>query len=434
MKKVVLAVLALAALWLPAEALAHASLREAKPGFRQRVERSPAAVSLLFDQGVQIVGARIDVVDDAGRTVAFAVRRTPDTRVLIAPLRHLSRGAYTVRWRALSADGHVVAGVYTFGVRVDAPPPTQAYGAQGPTPTEDALRWLYFASLALLLGALAFRLLVLPRDLPARVERRFWWIAGVGVVANLEIGIGAFLLRADNVLQLPFQELLYGDLSPLASGTLFGTAFVAMTLGFAFVAAFLYLCWLFERHWLLWPAFGLSLALASGLSLSGHSSADAWRVQAADWVHLTAASMWAGGLVVLAVGVWPVAPELRRTAFLRFSRLATALIAVLLAAGVYLSIERLPVFSDLWQAEYGRVLLVKLVLVGVALTWGAFHHFVARPALERGEGGVLAKLPRSLVGESMVGMALLLVAAVLVNSDPPPPGGASPSQVASVPR
>ena len=114
-----------------------------------------------------------------------------------------------------------------------------------------------------------------------------------------------------------------------------------MTLGFALVAALVFLAWLTDRGRLLWPAFALALGFASGLSLSGHSAADAgssWLSQLADWVHLSAASLWVGGLVQLAFVVWPLEPELRRAAFLRFSRLATVLIVVLLAAGTYLSI------------------------------------------------------------------------------------------------
>jgi copper transport protein len=96
------------------------------------------------------------------------------------------------------------------------------------------------------------------------------------------------------------------------------------------------------------------------------------------------------------------------------------LVALLLGAGVYLSVIRLPRVSDLWTTGYGHVLLVKLSLVAVALLWGAVHHFVARPRLERGPSPTLmARLPRSLLGESAVGMAVLLAAAVLVNSKPP---------------
>ena len=195
-----------------------------------------------------------------------------------------------------------------------------------------------------------------------------------------------------------------------------------MTLGFALVSAFLFLAWLTDRTVLLWPAFLLAIGFASGLSLSGHSAVDSgssWLSELADWAHLTAASLWVGGLVQLAFVIWPLAPGLRRGAFLGFSKLATVLIAVLLSAGIYLSVLRLPQLSDLWTAGYGQVLLVKLALVSLALLWGAAHHFLVRPALERG-APLFAGLPRSLIGESAVGMAILLAAAVLVESKPPP--------------
>jgi putative copper export protein len=105
---------------------------------------------------------------------------------------------------------------------------------------------------------------------------------------------------------------------------------------------------------------------------------------------------------------------------MRFSRLATVLIALVLAAGIYLSIVRLPHLADLWSQGYGQVLLVKIGLVCFALLWGAFHHFAVRPALERADDGFLSRIGRSLVGESLVGVAVLLVAAVLVDSRPPP--------------
>jgi putative copper export protein len=106
--------------------------------------------------------------------------------------------------------------------------------------------------------------------------------------------------------------------------------------------------------------------------------------------------------------------------FMRFSQMATVLIALVLGAGTYLGIVRLPHLHDLWSQNYGRVLLVKLGLVGFALLWGAFHKFVIGPALERADDGFLSRIGRSLVGESLVGVAVLLAAAVLVDSKPPP--------------
>ncbi|HEX6700369.1 MAG TPA: copper resistance protein CopC [Gaiellaceae bacterium] len=424
MRRLVVVAAALAALALPAPAFAHATLDHTSPGFRQRLERTPTQVRLEFDQGVKVFRNSIEVLDANGKLYSGAARSAgPAKQVVTAPVRRLPKGFYTVRWHAMSADGHVVAGVYTFGVRHAAPPPTESYGASGPTRTEHVVRWAYFVALALLLGGLAFRLLIVRGPLPRRAERRFYALTGIGAVGVLEVGIVAFLLRAEDALQLPFGQLLYGDLSPIAGGTRFGTAFIAMTLGFALVSAFLYLAWLTERTILLWPALLLGLGFASGLSLSGHSAADAGSSglsELADWLHLSAATIWIGGLVQLSAVVWPTAPELRRTAFLRFSRLATVLVAVLVAAGVYLSILRLPHVHDLWSEGYGRVLLVKLGLVCVALAWGGLHKLVAVPAVERGDGRILARLPRSLAGESAVAMAVLLAAAVLVDSKPPP--------------
>jgi putative copper export protein len=249
------------------------------------------------------------------------------------------------------------------------------------------------------------------------------------------VGIAAFILRAEDALQLPFVDLMYGDLSPFANKTRFGVAFVAMTLGFALVAAIVFLSWLLDAPRLLWPAFAVALGFASGLSLSGHSAVEpnsTWFSQVADFLHLAAASLWAGGLVTLALAVWPLAPELRKTAFLGFSRLATALVGVLVVAGTYLTILRLPAVHDLWTAGYGHVLLVKLGVVCVALNWGAAHHFLVRPRLERGDAPL--GLRRSLVGEMSVAFAVLLAAAVLVNSAPPPRPASDTSQLRAVTR
>jgi copper transport protein len=419
------ALVALLALVFPSVAWAHATLEDTWPSLRGRVESTPKTVRLNFDQSVKPLANSIVVYSAGGRVVSGAARNGTSAHDVVVPLRQLPKGPYTVRWHVISGDGHVVSGVFTFGVRYPAPPPTDAYGSSGPTTSEHVVRWLYFVALALLVGGIGSRLIVVRGPLPARAERRFYLLTGIGAVATLEVGVVAFLLRAEDALQLPFGRFLYGDLSPVAGGTKFGEAFIAMTLGFAFVTAFLFLAWLTDRVVLLWPAFLLGLLFASGLSLSGHSAADvgsSWKSELADWVHLSAACLWIGGLVQLALVVLPLAPELRRRAFLRFSRLATVLIALLLAAGIYLSILRLPHLHDLWSTGYGRVLLVKLGLVALALAWGGLHRLIAVPEVARGRGdggGLFARLPRSVLGESLAGTAVLLAAAVLVDSKPP---------------
>jgi copper transport protein len=416
-----LVVTLLAALALPAVASAHATLRFTTPRFGTELQRGPGTIRLHFDQSVTLLPNAVRVLNGVGKDFAGPAR--VEGGDVVTTVRPLKLGAYTVRWRAVSADSHVVSGVWTFGVRVPAPAITAAYGAGGPTTQEHVVRWLWFLGLALTIGALGLRLIVLRGlAIPRPLERKIAVVAGAGTVVALQAGIGAFSLRSEDALQLPFGRFLYGDLSPMAQ-TRFGRAFVAMTLAFALVLALVYLAWLLDRVEPLVPAFAIALVFVGGLSVSGHDAVDpgsSWKTELADWVHIGAASLWVGGLATMAGLVWFGAPELRRTMFVRFSQMATVSIALVLGAGTYLAIVRLPHLHDLWSTGYGRVLLVKLGLVNFALLWGAFHKFVVLPALQRADVGFLTRIGRSLLGESLVGACVLLVAAVLVDSKPPP--------------
>jgi methionine-rich copper-binding protein CopC len=217
------------ALAFPAGASAHATLRFTTPAFGTELQRGPAQIGLHFDQQVKVLPGSIKVLNGVGKQFALPARI--EGRTVVADVRPLKLGAYTVRWRAISADSHVVSGVWTFGVRVPAPAVANAYGAGGPTTTEHLVRWLWFLGLALTIGALGLRVICL-RGLavPRALERRIVVAAGLGAVVSLHAGIAAFSLRAEDALQLPFGQFLYGDLSPMAA-TRFGKAFVVMTLG-----------------------------------------------------------------------------------------------------------------------------------------------------------------------------------------------------------
>ena len=421
MKRVLLAALAVA-LILPGAAAAHATLKSATPAEQGTVGEVPRQIELVFDQSVAAPPDAIVVLAADGRRVSGPVSLSHRGTVLRAPVAGLTAGeAYTVRWRELSADGHIGTGVFTFGIGVEPPPPTEAVGASGMTWRDAAARWALFASLALLVGVVGIRLLVLPKVVDPRVERRVHLLGTLGAVAAVNAGILGFVVRSANALQVSGVDLLYADLSPFAESTRFGTAFLVTTLGFGACLTILAVAWVLDRPALRWPAFLLAVALVWSYPLSGHQATEPNASvvgQVADWVHLVAALLWVGGVLTLSVVVWPLAPDLRRAAFLRFSRIAIGLVAVLVAAGTVVSIERLPAVSDLWQTSYGHTLLVKLGLVLVALAWGGIHHTLVRPRLERGESP--PGIGRSLLGESLVAMAVLLAAAVLVNGAPPP--------------
>lgn len=412
---------AVAALVAPSSAFGHVILEGAEPETQSRVESPPREIRLRFNQPVTASRGSIEVLAPDGTVLSGTAATAERGYVVVAPVWQLASGAgYTVRWRVLGDDGHAPAGVFTFGVGVAAPPPTEAAGSSGTTWRDDAARWALFVALALLIGPLVVRLAVLRGPVPARAERGFHLLGVVAAFLVIDVGIVSFVLRASNALQLPIADLLYGDLQPFAEKTRFGIAFLAMTLGFGIVAAVLLLSWILDCPQLRWPALLLSLALVSGLSLSGHQATEpgtTWLAQAADWLHLVAACVWVGGLAALAFVVWPLGTTVRRDAFLGFARLAIVLVGAMVLAGAYLALVRLPELSDLWETQYGRFLLLKLAIVAVALAWGAVHHLVVRPRLEA--GGEPNVRP-SLVGEAAVALTVLLAAAILTNVAPPP--------------
>ena len=118
-----LIVAALVVLAVPPGAFAHASVRATSPAYRQRVERSPQIVSVRFDQVVKAFPNSVLVLSSNGKVLSGTIRNSADPHVIAAPVKPLRRGAYTVRWHAMSSDGHVVSGVWTFGVRAAAGDP-----------------------------------------------------------------------------------------------------------------------------------------------------------------------------------------------------------------------------------------------------------------------------------------------------------------------
>ena len=428
---VVLAVAA-AALILPGSALAHVVLISSEPITQSRVDTPPTEIRLRFSQAVTITSNAVEVLAPDGTVLSGTARTEDDGYVVVAPVSRLVDGkGYTVRWRVIGEDGHSPAGVFTFGVGVAAPPPTEAVGASGTTWRDDVARWALFGALALLIGPLVVRLLILRGAVPSVLETRFHLVSVVAAFLVIDVGIVAFVLRASNALQLPIADLPYGDLQPFAEKTRFGVAFLVMTFGFGIIAALLLVGWVFDRLELRGPALAIAVVLASGLSLSGHQATEpnaSWLAELADWLHLVAASVWVGGVAALAFFVWPLAPSLRREAFLGFARLAVLVVAVMVLAGAYLALVRLPELNDLWETVYGRLLLMKVAIVGLALVWGAVHHFVVRPRLEAGEE---PDVHPSLVGEAIVAFSVLLAAAILTNVAPPPVDSAAPTTARS---
>ena len=94
----------IAALVLPAQAFAHATLERTAPRFEQRLNAAPRVVTLSFDQYVENLPHAIRLYSTRGELPVPRIQNKG--RKLIATVPRLRAGAYTVRWHALSGDGH----------------------------------------------------------------------------------------------------------------------------------------------------------------------------------------------------------------------------------------------------------------------------------------------------------------------------------------
>jgi len=120
----------------------------------------------------------------------------------------------------------------------------------------------------------------------------------------------------------------------------------------------------------------------------GHTVTKGWRPLTAlvDLIHVTAAAVWVGGVVMLAGLHWTrrvrddTASRVERVS--SFSGLASVALASVAVAGIILTATILDAFGDLFSTQWGRVLLAKVVLVIVAASAGAYNHFRLLPLMK----------------------------------------------------
>ena len=424
------------ALWLlPAQpASAHAYLTESNPADASALSQAPRQLSLGFSESIVLGASSLELVDGDGkpftpthlRILASVPKSGAEQPVsLLADLPPLPPNAYRLSWQTLSRDDlHRTNGVIAFGIRQQV----RAAGQTEPTPrpSEAALRWVLFAGFALGVGGLLAHRLY--RDvgsaaaLPRRASRLALLGCGVSVTTAVlllitqvhsagasvsevlsgrygigwlarQIGLLTLMVIAARISRPPRRagRAVASLTSPGASLTMPGASLTA-------------------------PAAAGVVAVATGNALVGHGGAGGVIRVAADAAHLAGAAVWFGGLACLLLAGLPALriPAGRATvvsAFIAFGRPAAISAAALVASGVYLVSGVAASADALLQTLYGRVLLLKVGLVGLALLLGLANHRYLRR-------GSASRVVRTIVGEASVGLVIFALAAVLTSSQP----------------
>lgn len=111
--------IALGLVLLPAAAEGHAFLVKSSPARRAVLAHPPARVELWFNERLEPAYSSVTVTNAAGTRVDLRdVTVGPDDpRRLAVSLPPLPPGRYTVGFRVLSVDGHVVEASFPFTVK-----------------------------------------------------------------------------------------------------------------------------------------------------------------------------------------------------------------------------------------------------------------------------------------------------------------------------
>ena len=123
LKRVVIGVAMLMAMCVhAAPALAHSMLVKAEPPRRAVLAKTPTQVKLWFNEELEGEYASLVVLDAEKHPVTeIKPQLTPDDpKSIVLPLPELMPGKYSVKFRVLSVDGHVVESSFDFTVKSKA--------------------------------------------------------------------------------------------------------------------------------------------------------------------------------------------------------------------------------------------------------------------------------------------------------------------------
>ena len=106
-------------LCMPTSAWPHAKLVKSVPASRAVLSQTPAQVQLWFSERLEARFCQVSLWNAAGQRVEIGdIQVDPaEPNKLSVGLPALATGIYTVKYRVLSVDSHIVENQFTFTVR-----------------------------------------------------------------------------------------------------------------------------------------------------------------------------------------------------------------------------------------------------------------------------------------------------------------------------
>ena len=137
-KLVILFALFLPGLAWPMTASAHTSLITQQPVGNSVIQELPPEISLTFDESLIVIGNanRITVLDPMGNEISIGETKVLNNVVSRSVTSSDMPGKYSVTYRVVSEDGHVVSATYQFTLQSNSKSPV---AATEPAPATSSL-------------------------------------------------------------------------------------------------------------------------------------------------------------------------------------------------------------------------------------------------------------------------------------------------------
>lgn len=451
---------ALAILATPLLLFAHARLIRSTPAANAKLDAPPSNLTLWFSEQPELRFTSIQLVDSGGSSVSLgAVSKVPgETSAIAIPVSgQMTRGRYTVVWRTAAADGHASSGRFTFTVlnaAATAPvtaTPTPAPLVQTPAPQppaaqspetgansviqvapiatfSTAVRWAELVSVITMIGAIIFRLVVLPganwsdaltTEAGERARRLAQAALILFVIATLMRVVAQSMLVPEEV-----GSRLTAVLTVVRE-TRWGHGWAVGAAGAIVVLTGLVIARRATSGWTI-AAIGI-VAVCTGDALTGHSGASRHLALAVatDITHYLGAGGWIGGLVAVVLSGLPSLrvvddgerPQAGFQLMRAYHGAAVECVALVIISAIVAAWLRLSSLGQLRTTLYGGLLLLKTTLVCIILLFGWYHS--RKVVSPQWDADTKFRFQRTATMELIVSALVLAVTAALVSTPLP---------------
>jgi putative copper resistance protein D len=307
-------------------------------------------------------------------------------------------------------------------------------------------RTIHFAATMLVAGVVLFAVFIAAPAwrgaagngaVAIKVRAQLAAIAWIGLALAAFSGAAWLVLTAAAMSDLSAAQV-FGDgvLWTVLSQTVFGRDWLIRLVLACALAATLPSLLTQQNHktrWIETAAAVLAAAFAGTLAWSGHAAGglggEAVLHPAADVLHLIAAAAWVGALVPLivlfaaAAGADDASLAMARTATTRFSILGIVSVGTLLATGIVNTYYLAGSVPALLHTDYGRLLLIKIVLFLAMVAIAAVNRVRLTPQLLQQASiatsrDALRQLRRNAATEASAGAIVIAIVAALGTMPP----------------